>query len=86
MSEIGDAYQLASAFGGDFGALIATGQTPFGGAARVKPPRLGGRRDADCDAYGSSPGFIGFVAENFGVPPGVTDKGARPANAKAAAR
>lgn len=77
VSDVGDAYQLASAFGGNFSELLTTGESPFGGVSHVKLPKFGGKKDAGCDAYGRGSGFIGFVADNFGAPPGWTDKGAQ---------
>jgi hypothetical protein len=77
VSEVGDAYQFAGAFGENFGDLVTTGQTPFGRAPRPKLPKLGGKRDEACEAYGRGPGVAGFLAENLGLPPAWTDKGAR---------
>lgn len=82
VSEVGDAYQFAGVFGENFGDLVTTGQTPLGRVPRPKIPKLGGKRDEACDAYGRGPGVAGFVAENFGLPPGWTDKGARTPDAE----
>lgn len=77
ISEVGDAYQLASDFGGNFSELLTTGETPFGGMPRMALPKFGGKKDVDCDAYGRGSGVVGFVGGNLGMPPGWTDKGAQ---------
>ena len=82
VSEVGDAYQFAGAFGDNFGSLVTNGQTPFGRAPRPKLPKLGGKKDEACAVYGPGPGIAGFVAENLGMPPGLTDKGAREARSE----
>jgi hypothetical protein len=74
VSAVGDAYQLAPSFGTDFAQLLATGETPFGNGDLIK---LNGKPDAACGVYGDDPGVGGFIAENFGLPPDWTDKGAR---------
>lgn len=79
ISEVGDAYQLASDFGGNFSELLTTGETPFGGMPRIDLPKFGGKKDIDCDAYGRGSGVIGFFGDNLGMPPGWTDKGAQKA-------
>ncbi len=77
VSEVGDAYQLASAFGGNFSKLLETGETPFGKAPSVAIPGLGEKKDKACDAYGEGSGVLGFFSENLGLSPGWTDKGAK---------
>lgn len=77
VSDVGDAYELASNFGGDFSEVLTTGETPFGGMPKIDLPKFGGKKDADCDAYGRGSGFMGLVGGNFGMPPGWTDKGAQ---------
>ncbi|MFZ0266178.1 DUF3313 domain-containing protein [Caulobacter sp.] len=80
VSEVSDAYQLASVFGENFGELLTTGETPFERRSPMKLPKFGGKKkDVDCEAYGRGSGVMGFVAENFGAPPGWTDKGAQKA-------
>lgn len=81
ISRIGDAYQLSSSFGSSFGDMIATGQSPFGKG--VKLPKMGGRKDEDCEVFGKDSGVIGIVADNFGAPPSWTDKGKRKPRSKA---
>lgn len=82
MSEEGDAYILAAAFGGDFSQLLVTGATPFG--ARPSLPsieKLGlllgaAAKYPACEAFGKSPGLVGLIGENVGLPPAWTDSGA----------
>lgn len=78
VSKVGDAYQLSAKFGGKFSRLVATGRSPFKGGG-VKLPRLGGKKDEDCRVFGKDAGLVGMVADNFGAPPGWTDKGVRKA-------
>jgi hypothetical protein len=84
MSSDGDAYNLATSFGGDFSKLLVTGSSPFG-----KPPSLpsaqsiavfmGGKpKNVACEAFGRDPGVLGLVAGSVGAPPDWTDKGAAP--------
>lgn len=77
ISRVGDAYQLSSSFGGNFSRTITTGQSPFKSSPKVKLPKLKGKKDEDCMAYGKDSGIVGMVADNFGAPPGWTDKGVR---------
>lgn len=85
VSASGDAYELATTFGGDFSRLLVTGSTPFG-----KMPELpswqkigssfGGKpKYVACSAFGKAPGVTGMVAEHVGLPPDWTDDGAAPA-------
>ncbi|ATQ43688.1 DUF3313 domain-containing protein [Caulobacter mirabilis] len=78
VSEIGDAYQLAAAFGENFGDLMTRGESPFKGSP-VKLPTFGKKTDDACDAYGTEGGVAGFFADSFGMPPSMADKGAKPA-------
>lgn len=78
VSEVGDAYQLASDFGGNFSDLVTRGETPFGRMPRLEVPKFGGKKDVDCEAYGKGGGVIGFLVDNLGAPPEWTDKGAEP--------
>lgn len=82
VSAAGDAYDLATSFGGDFSQLLVTGETPFG-----KTPKLpsldkmgssfGGKpKNAACEAFGRGPGVAGMIAGTVGLPPEWTDKGA----------
>jgi len=82
VSAAGDAYDLAGAFGEDFGGLLVKGESPFG-----KMPSLpsGGKIDAAfgqapkhaaCEAFGRGPGVGGMIGARIGLPPEWTDDGA----------
>ena len=83
VSPVGDAYELASAFGDDFSELLVTGEDPF----RFKWPSFpymhrlkstfgGAPKEAVCDSFGRK-GVTDLLAGNFGFPPEWTDKGAQ---------
>jgi phosphohistidine swiveling domain-containing protein len=82
VAEEGDAYSLASDFGGDFSQLLVSGETPFG--KLPPPPSMGkignmfGRapKYPACEAFGKSPGLAGVIGEGIGLPPDWTDNGA----------
>jgi hypothetical protein len=82
VSSDGDAYDLASAFGDDFGKLLVTAETPFGrvsgppSMARLKAAFGGAPKEVACEAFGRAPGLVGMIGERVGVPPDWTDKGA----------
>lgn len=82
MSEEGDAYTLAAAFGEDFSKMLVTGSTPFGGTPSLPPieslgPLLGGaHKYPACEAFGRFPGLVGMVGDQMALPPEWTDKGA----------
>ena len=80
VSEVGDAYALASTFAIDFSRTLILGKEPemldislpsgqwiqswFGGEPKY----------AACEAFGRAPGLSGIVAAKFGAPPEWTDK------------
>jgi len=81
VSPVGDAYELASAFGDDFSEMLVTGEDPF----HFKWPELpymhrlkskfgGAPKEAVCDAFGRK-GVTDMIAGKFGAPPEWTDKG-----------
>ncbi len=84
VSNDADAYDLANAFGDDFGKLLVTGESPFGKMAG--PPSInklnttlgGAPKQAVCEAYGRAPGLPGMIGERIGLPPDWTDSGAPP--------
>jgi hypothetical protein len=82
VSSEGDAYDLASAFGDDFGKLLVTAESPFGkvsgppSMARLKAALGGAPKEVACEAFGRAPGLVGMIGERVGVPPDWTDKGA----------
>lgn len=79
-SQIGDAYSLASSFGGDFSKMLVTGKTPYKGLPRIPSGQkiksgLGGKpKYAACERFGRSPGVKDFAASQIGLPPSWTDK------------
>lgn len=84
VSEVGDAYSLASKFGDDFSRMLIVGKEPKGLDISL-PSRqrmqswLGGKpKYIACDAFGRAPGLMGAVAGKFGAPPEWTDKKAKP--------
>lgn len=91
VSNVGDAYELASAFGDDFSKLVVTGETPFQklpplpSAERVQSWAGGAPKYAACEAFGREQGVAGLVTGAVGLPPEWTDKGAAAASAEAAA-
>ena len=82
VSTAGDAYDLASSFGGDFSQLLVTGATPFGKAPKMPSldkigSSLGGKpKYAACETFGRGPGVVGMIAGRAGLPPEWSDKGA----------
>ncbi len=78
----GDAYGLASDFGADFSKLLVTGSSPFGKLPSIPSfqgvrTSLGGAPASQaCEAFGRSPGLVGFVGGQIGLPPSWTDRGA----------
>lgn len=81
VSEASDAYDLMSAFGEDFGTLVATGESPFGKGPslptmqKIRSDLGGAHENSACDAFGRSPGVAGLVGGGLGLPPEWTDKG-----------
>ena len=82
VSSDGDAYDLASAFGDDFGKLLVTAESPFGKVSappsidRLKASLGGAPKQAICEAFGRAPGLPGIIGERIGLPPDWTDQGA----------
>lgn len=83
VSAVGDAYELASAFGNDFSELLVTGASPFGAKLPSLPSRHrvvslfgGAPKEAVCDAFGRMD-VKNLVAGSIGLPPEWTDKGSR---------
>lgn len=81
ISEDADAYVLAAAFGEDFGKMLVTGATPFGGSPFIPPlealgPLLGGaHKYPACEVFGRFPGLVGVLGDQMALPPEWTDKG-----------
>lgn len=83
-SKASDAYDLAAAFGDDFGYLLVKGKSPFGGFDPSLPSMqkinsaIGlAPKYAACENYGRAPGLAGVVGGKLGLPPEWTDKGGR---------
>jgi hypothetical protein len=74
VSTAGDAYDLASAFGGDFSKLLVTGENPIDDKMSI--PSLSEKpKSAACDVYGHA-GVTSRVGGMLGAPPEWLDKGA----------
>lgn len=83
VSEVGDAYSLATTFGNEFSRLLIAGREPRT-IDLTLPSRhrmqswLGGKpKYGVCEFFGRTPGLLGVVADKFGAPPEWTDKGAK---------
>ncbi|MFD2238156.1 DUF3313 domain-containing protein [Aureimonas populi] len=79
VSEVGDAYGLASKFGNDFARMLVTGEEPkaldiaLPSGQRTKSWFGGKPKYAACDAFGRAPGLMGVAAAKIGAPPQWTD-------------
>jgi hypothetical protein len=83
-SKASDAYDLAGAFGEDFGSLLVKGKSPFQGVSIDVPSfqkinsAMGlAPKYAACERFGRAPGVGGFVGGQLGLPPEWTDGGAK---------
>lgn len=83
-SKASDAYDLAEAFGDDFGSLLVKGKSPFDGVSIDVPSfqkinsAVGlAPKYAACERFGRAPGVGGFVGGQLGLPPEWTDSGAK---------
>jgi hypothetical protein len=80
VSEVGDAYSLATTFGNEFSRMLVTGKEPqpvdiaLPSGQRIKSWLGGEPKYAACDSFGRAPGLAGVVAGKFGAPPEWTDK------------
>ncbi|WP_428032930.1 DUF3313 domain-containing protein [Ancylobacter sp.] len=88
-SKVSDAYELADAFGEDFGYLLVKGKSPFGSsgidlpsAQKINSAMGLAPKYAACERYGRYPGLAGLVGGQLGLPPEWTDKGAKPAGTR----
>ncbi len=83
VSEVGDAYSLASSFAGQFADMLAKGKTTSGlnlslPSRQKLQSQLGGApKNAACEAYGRSPGIPGLALGLLGAPPSWADHGAK---------
>ncbi|WP_049731767.1 DUF3313 domain-containing protein [Rhizobium ecuadorense] len=85
VSEVGDAYSLASKFSSEFSRMLIARKEPKGldlslpSGQRMKSWLGGKPKYAACDAFGRSPGLMGAVAAKYGAPPQWTEKKPKPA-------
>ncbi|HWD12615.1 MAG TPA: DUF3313 domain-containing protein [Pseudochrobactrum sp.] len=86
VSQVGDAYDLAAAFGAEFSKLVIEGKEPGNFDLRLPSgyeirTKLGGKPgSALCENFGRNPGVLGAIGASFGAPPSWTDKGAKSAS------
>lgn len=84
VSEVGDAYGLASKFASDFSRMLITGKEPkmldisLPSRHRVQSWLGGKPKYAACEAFGRAPGIVGAAAANYGLPPQWTEKKPKP--------
>lgn len=84
VSEVGDAYGLASKFASDFSRVLISGKEPKGlnialpSGQRMRSWLGGKPKYSACDAFGRAPGLVGAVAAKYGAPPEWTDKKPKP--------
>ncbi|GLK74511.1 DUF3313 domain-containing protein [Ancylobacter dichloromethanicus] len=85
VSEVGDAYSLASTFGSDFSRMLVTGKEPkdleivLPSGQRVQSWFGGKPKYAVCDNFGRSSGLARAVFDKIGAPPEWSDKRAEAA-------
>jgi hypothetical protein len=79
VSQIGDAYSLATAYGDDFSQLILTGETPSTFSLKMPTQQrivsfFGGKPKYEaCEVFVRAPGLPGLVDGAVGAPPEWTD-------------
>jgi hypothetical protein len=79
VSEVGDAYSLASSFAAQFSEMLVKGRKPSGldlslPSGQKLKSQLGGKpKNAACEAFGRAPGIVGALAGVVGAPPSWTD-------------
>ncbi|MGO8105553.1 hypothetical protein AB9F46_34895, partial [Rhizobium leguminosarum] len=87
VSDVGDAYSLASNFSSEFSRMLIKGKEPTGmdislpSGQRMKSWLGGKPQYAACDAFGRPPGLMCAVAAKDVAPPQGTGKKPRPAAA-----
>ncbi|WP_420902040.1 DUF3313 domain-containing protein [Agrobacterium salinitolerans] len=80
VSQVGDAYGLATKFASDFSRMLIKGKEPNGlnvsipSAHRVRSWLGGKPKYAACETFGRTPGLLGMVASKYGAPPQWVDK------------
>lgn len=81
VSDVGDAYSLASSFGNQFAEMLKDGKQAGGfklslpSSDQIKATLGGKPKYAACEAFGGTKGLVGVVAGEFGAPPSWTDRG-----------
>lgn len=79
LSEVGDAYALAAAYGDSFSKLVIKGKAPASmdislpSGQRINSFFGGKPKYAACDTFGRAPGVAGMVSGMVGAPPEWTD-------------
>ncbi|WP_204333732.1 DUF3313 domain-containing protein [Rhizobium leguminosarum] len=82
VSEVGDAYGLASSFASQFSEMLVKGRKPSSlelslPSGQKLKSQLGGKpKNAACEAFGRAPGLGGVLAGIVGAPPSWTDRAA----------
>ncbi|MBS7702982.1 DUF3313 domain-containing protein [Chelatococcus asaccharovorans] len=82
VSEVGDAYSLASTFGDEFSRMLITGKEPqpldlsLPSGQHIQSWLGGEPKYAACDAFGRSSGLARALLDKVGAPPEWTDKSA----------
>lgn len=88
VSDVGDAYSLATSYGGDFSDLIIEGKEPsvldfhLPTMQRISSFFGGKPKYPACDTFGREPGIPGLVAGMVGAPPQWTDHPPEPTKDK----
>ncbi|MBO9134912.1 DUF3313 domain-containing protein [Rhizobium sp. B230/85] len=81
VSEVGDAYGLASAFAGQFAEMLVKGKNTSGlhvslpSRQKLRSQLGGAPKNAACEAYGRAPGVSGLALSLLGTPPSWSDSG-----------
>lgn len=84
VSEVGDAYGLASKFASDFSGMLIAGKEPKMWDISLPSKHgvqswLGGKpKYPACESFGRAPGVLGAIAANYGLPPEWTEKKPKP--------
>lgn len=85
VSQVGDAYGLATKFASDFSRILIKGKESKGldvslpSGQRVRSWLGGKPKYAACDTFGRNAGMMGVIASKFGAPPQWVDKKPKPA-------
>lgn len=80
VSEVADAYGLATKFGSEFSQILVEGEEKDGidlslpSRQSIKSWFGGEHKYPACEAYGRAPGLKGVIGSHFGAPPEWTDK------------